>query len=167
MSQTCQLPDISTRRDPAAPVLCPNSAFMVKRSGKRRRTSCRSACKRSNRRHPTQTPRRKMVQPSRPIPVPVAAAVWLIIETNAVPLTLPRKRFHVRLQLRIHQSTTQHNRRRYRACRLRATPQPNFPRSRLTRSPSAPRYNFKRQFGLEFNNYFRSALTLRRLRSHA
>jgi hypothetical protein len=27
--------------------------------------------------------------------------------------------------------------------------------------PSAPRYNFKRHFGLEFNNYFRSALTLR------
>ncbi len=73
-------------------ILCPNSAFMVKRSGKRRRTSCRSACKRSNRRQPTQTPRRKMVQPSRPIPVPVAAAAWLIIETNAVRLPFPESR---------------------------------------------------------------------------
>ena len=38
-------------------------------------------------------------------------------------------------------------------------------RSARLRSPSAPRYNFKRHFGLEFNNYFRSALTLRGVRS--
>ena len=34
-------------------------------------------------------------------------------------------------------------------------------RNLYPRSPSAPRYNFKRHFGLEFNNYLRSALTLR------
>ena len=38
-------------------------------------------------------------------------------------------------------------------------------RNLYPRSPSAPRYNFKRHFGLEFNNYFRSALTLRGVRS--
>jgi hypothetical protein len=36
----------------------------------------------------------------------------------------------------------------------------NHPQS-LPALPSASRYNFKRHFGLEFNNYFRSALTLR------
>src|SRR6266404_2049732 len=35
------------------------------------------------------------------------------------------------------------------------------------RSPSAPRYNSKRRFGLEFNNYLRSALTLRGVSSRA
>ena len=35
----------------------------------------------------------------------------------------------------------------------------------LRSSPNAPRYNLKGQFWLEFNNYLRSALTLRRVSS--
>src|SRR5882757_6282019 len=44
--------------------------------------------------------------------------------------------------------------------RLPQTPA-QIKRSARLRSPSAPRYNFKRHFGLEFNNYLRSALPLR------
>ena len=44
---------------------------------------------------------------------------------------------------------------------------PQNTRNLCLRSPSAPPYNLKRQFRFEFNNYLRSALTLRGVSSRA